>query len=111
MSRRRTFERWHIPSTVVCIVKTMCADYYRRDVALKDMPPEVAECYRMMNGAIDRALEKVEPGIRRTMMEDIATGRGYDFSPASAIVSRRPYYARKRQIIHDIAVEYRLIHD
>ena len=108
MSRRRTFERWEIPGTVVDIVKTMCADYDRRAVLIQSST-EASEQYAHINAAIDRGLLCVEESLRRFFLDDISIGRGYCFSPSSVIISKSAYYNRKRQAIHDIAVELRLL--
>lgn len=108
MSRHKTFGRWEIPGTVVQIVKTMCADYDRRAVIIRSAA-QAHEDYKNINGAIDRGLTCAEEPVRRFLLEDIGSGRGYWYSPASALLSKNAYYARKKQIIHDIAVELRLL--
>lgn len=108
MSRHRRFERWEIPGTVVAIVKTMCADYDRRAIVIQSAQEANAD-YVRINGAIDRGLSCSEEPVRRFLLEDIGSGRGYWYSPASALLSKNAYYARKKQIIHDIAVELRLL--
>lgn len=109
MSRRRVFGRWEIPPTVVEIVKSICADYDRRAIAIQTAAEDVVNTYKAMNDAIDHAMQDIEPAIRRTMLEDIYNGRGYAYSPVSAVMSSRPYYARKRKMVHDIALELHLI--
>ena len=109
MSRSKIYYSYEIPRTVVDIVKSICADYDRRAIAMRSAPEGALQIYKYMNDAIDRAMAEIEPAIRRTMLEDIYTGRGYDSSPASAIMSRRPYYARKRKAVHDMALEFHLI--
>lgn len=109
MGRSRIYYKWDIPHTVVDIVKSICADYDRRAAAMESAEEGLLHTCKVMNAAIDRAMAEIEPALRRTMLEDIYTGRGYDFSPASSVMSRRPYYARKRKAVHDIALELHLI--
>ena len=109
MSRRRVFGRWEIPPTVVEIVKSICADYDRRAIAIQTAAEDVVNTYKAMNDAIDHAMQDIEPEIRRTMLEDIYNGRGYYSSPASAIISKNAYYSRRHKAIHDIAVKLMLL--
>lgn len=109
MSRHRVFGTWEIPRTVVDIVKSICADYDRRAIAMQTAAEEIVNTYKSMNDAIDYAMQDIEPAIRRTMLEDIYNGRGYGRSPASAILTKHAYYSRKHKAIHDIAVNFRLL--
>jgi hypothetical protein len=109
MSRHRVFGTWEIPRTVVDIVKSICADYDRRAIAMQTAAEEIVNTYKAMNDAIDHAMQDIEPAIRRTMLEDIYTGRGYGYSPASAIMTKNAYYSRKRKAVHDIAVNLMLL--
>ena len=110
MSRHKTFGRWEIPGTVVQIVKSMCADYDRRAVIIRSAA-QAHEDYKNINGAIDRGLTCAEEPVRRFLLEDIGSGRGYWYSPASALLSQNAYYARKKQIIHDIAFQLGLLNE
>lgn len=105
MSRQKMYFKWDIPTSVVDIVKTVCADYDRRERMIKHsaITGAVLERYVELNSVIDRALEDVEVGIRRSMLGDIQKGRGYDFSAASPFLAKNTYYQRKRKLIHDIA--------
>lgn len=106
MSRRNN--RWELPRSVVNIVRSMCADYDRRALLIRSSC-ELVSKYSEMNDAIDRGLESVEVGIRRTMLDDIYLNRGYGYSPVSAIMSKNAYYARKKKAIFLIATELKLM--
>lgn len=103
--------KWGLPPSVVRIVGAMCTDYDRRNVAIKfDKGSEdTLAYYRRINGIIDVALEEVEVGIRRDMLNDIILNRGYDYSPASPFLAKNTYYSRKRKIVYTIAKAMYLI--
>ena len=105
MARQRMYFKWEIPSSVVDIVKTVCADYDRRERAIKysAITGAVLARYVELNAIIDKALDDVEIGIRRYLLDDIQLGRGYDSSQASPFLAKNTYYQRKRKLIHDIA--------
>ena len=111
MARTKMYYRWEIPTGVVAIVKSVCADYERRERAIKyaAITGTVIERYVELNAVIDTALESVELGIRRELLRDIQLGRGYDFSGASPFLAKNTYYQRKRKLIHDIAQGLSLI--
>jgi hypothetical protein len=108
MPKKKIYYRHEIPSSVVNIVKSVCADYDRRALLIRSGAP-LSQRYVELNGAIDRALEFVECGIRRTILDDIHLGRGYGYSPASAILSKNAYYARKVKAVYMIACELKLL--
>jgi hypothetical protein len=89
----------------------MCIDYDRRNVAIKfeTVPADVLQSYQQTNAIIDAALELVEVGIRRDMLNDIILDRGYHYSPISYLFAKNTYYARKRQIVYKIAKTLKLI--
>lgn len=111
MPKQKTYFKWEIPTSVVDIVKTVCADYDRRERAIKhsNITGPVLAKYIELNSVVDRALNDVEAGIRRSLLEDITEGRGYDFSEASSYLAKNTYYMRKRKLIHDIAEGLELI--
>ena len=111
MSRQKMYFKWEIPTSVVDIVKTICADYDRRERMIKHstITGSVLARYVELNAIIDKALEDIEIGIRRDMLDDIQKGRGYDFSAASPFIAKNTYYHRKRKLIHDIAEGLALI--
>ena len=111
MPKQRTYFKWEIPTSVVEIVKTICADYDRRERMIKhsSITGAVLDRYIELNAIIDKALESVETGIRRNLLEDVQRGRGYDFSAASPFIAKNTYYQRKRKLIHDIALGLSLI--
>ncbi len=109
MTRRK---KYNIDTSVVDIVKAVCADYSRRSRALlySLLDDTIRREYLRLNSAIDKALEdNVEEGVRGYIFSDIQLGRGYDFSLASPFYAKNTYYQRKRKIIHDIAAALNLI--
>ena len=111
MSRQKMYFKWEIPKTVVDVVKSHCADYKRRERMIKfsTITGAVLDEYVRLNSIIDNALEDVEVGIRQELLEDVAKGRGYDYSAASPFLAKNTYYPRKRKLIHDIAEGLSLI--
>ncbi len=105
MPRSKMYFKYDIPKTVVELVKAFCADYHRRERAIKfsNVTGEVLERYVELNAVIDRALEEVEVGIREDILRDIRKRKGYDFSAAASCLSKNTYYRRKRKLIYDIA--------
>lgn len=111
MPKPKKYFQYELPSSVVEIVKTLCADYSRRERAIKygNVTGAVLERYVELNATIDTALEDVEIGIRMDMLRDIQNRRGYDFSPASYCISKNTYYKRKKKLIYDIAKNLALV--
>ena len=111
MPRQKTFHKWSIPSSVVNIVKCHCADYDRRSRIISDPSAAVVlrESCINLNGIIDNALSEVDVGIQKILLSDVSVGRGYGSSMAAPIISKNSYYARKRKLIHDIAIALNLI--
>ena len=105
------YRKWDLPPTVVQLVVDMCKDYDRRNVVINfnTASKDVIESHKRTNGIIDAALETVEQGLRRDMLNDIILNRGYNFSPTSPIISKCTYYLRKRQIVYTIAKQMFLI--
>ena len=111
MAKRRRFYMWDIPHSVAAIVKSVCADYSRRQNAIESesVSGEVRAEYVRINTVIDAALDEIEKGIKEMFLRDIVDGRGYAFSPASLYLAKNSYYNRKRKLVHDIAVGLNLI--
>lgn len=111
MAREKMYFSWEIPTSVVCIVTAICADYERREKAIKysNITGAVRARYIELNSIIDAALAEVEAGIRVDLLCDIANGRGYARSPTQCAVSKNAYYRRRRKLIHDIAKELSLL--
>ena len=111
MGRRRKFYSWDIPNTVVAVVKTLCADYQRRKIALErdTVSGAVKDEYARINAAIDLALNDIEEGIKDIVLQDVVSNRGYDFSQASPFIAKNTYYNRKRKLVYDIAAGLNLI--
>lgn len=111
MSKPRSCFQFELPSSVVEIVKTICADYARRENAIKygNVTGAVLARYVELNATIDGALEDIEAGIRMDILRDVQSRRGYDFSPASYCISKNTYYKRKKKLIYDIAKNLALV--
>ncbi len=111
MAREKMYYSWEIPASVVVVVNAICADYDRRERAIKykAITGEVLERYIELNNAVDKALTEVETGLRQTLLQDISAGRGYTRSPAQCVVSKNAYYRRRRKLIHDIAIDLSLL--
>lgn len=107
----KEFRKWGLPNSVVAIVRAMCVDYDRRNTAIKynTVSDEVLKSYRELNGIINEALEEIEVGIRRDVLNDIILDRGYNFSPASPFMAKDTYYARKRKVVYTIAAKIHLV--
>lgn len=105
MPKSKTYCQFKLPSTVVEIVITLCADYNRREQAIKrgNVTGAVLDRFIELNAVIDAALEEIEVGIRKEIFFDILYRRGYDFSPASYCIAKNTYYKRKKKLIFDIA--------
>ena len=63
----------------------------------------------MINKAINNALEEIEVGLRKIIINDIIENRGYSKSGAQIVISKNAYYRRRRKLIYDIAVLLSLI--
>lgn len=111
MARPVVFEKHDMPKAVVIIVKAICADYKRRCCILRNRktPEEIKERCVEFNKAVEKALTEVEEGIRKDLINDIATNRGYERSEIQYFISKEAYYNRKNKIIWDIAKELRLL--
>ena len=96
---------------MVKIVEAVCADYERREPAIKysNITGDTLEQYVELNSAVDTGLEAIEPGVRHFMLDDICNGRGYDYSFASQYMAKNSYYTRKKKIVFDIAKSLHLI--
>lgn len=111
MSREKEYFKYDIPTSVVCLVQAVCADYKRREKIIKrgNACGDVLAKYILLNGTIDRAMSSVEAGIRADMLEDIAARRGYTKSRTQLIVAKNTYYRRRRKVIYDIAKDLSLL--
>ena len=111
MGRPKKYYEWELPKSVVEVVRGVCADYERRENAIKysSITGRVLERYIELNAAVDGSLCEIMPDIQKEMVKDVADNVGYDFSQCSNYVSRRIYYLKKRKFIHDIAEKLFLI--
>lgn len=104
MGRRKKY-RHNLPASVANVVKSICADYGRREEAIKfsAITGPVLARYVELNAAIDTALEAVEAGIREQLLADIASGTGYENSNLAALMAKNTYYSRKEKVVREIA--------
>lgn len=111
MARPVVFEKHDMPKAVVIMVKAICADYKRRCYILRNRktPEEIKERCIEFNKAVEKAITEVEEGIRKDLINDIATNTGYERSEIQYFISKEAYYNRKNKIIWDIAKELRLL--
>lgn len=111
MGRRKVYVEWHLPSTVVKIVRAVCCDYYRRRVEIcrNVVQGDVLDEYVRLNKAIDVALSDIEDIFRDTILANVADGTGYDKSYEAMFMSRNAYYRRRNKFVHDVAVGLRLL--
>lgn len=111
MARKRMFFKHEIDSRVVQIVNAIIADYDRRENLIKysTVTGPVLDRLVELNAIVDRALEDIEPGMRRDIVQDITFGRGFYKSNCCVMMEKNTYYRRRRKLVHDIAVEMHLI--
>ncbi len=109
--RPKQFQRYEIPRGVVKIVSAQCADFSRKELAIRDgrFSEGTLATYMDVNAAIKEALADIEEVCRESFLLDIAENRGYEKSQIGTLFSRRAYYNRKRKAIYDIARLLRLI--
>ena len=100
-----------LPKSIVNTVIAICGDYERRErlILLEVSSEDVINTCKRINEAIDKALLKIEPGMRKLILSDIKLRKGYDSSKSGVFYAKNTYYSRKRKLIHDIAAELFLI--
>lgn len=111
MPKPKIYYKIELPSTVVAIVKALCADYNRREQAIKsgNVSGVVLVRFVELNEVIDAAFEEIEGGIRMDMYYDIVKRRGYNNSSLSYYMAKNTYYRRKSKLIYDMAKNFALI--
>ena len=111
MARMKVFDQYKLPKTVVRIVRAQCADYERREQAIRNtvLLPEIEDSYKRTNAIIRDALMPCEEQLRKDILNDIADCRGYDKSRTALTISYHAYYRRKMKAIFDIAKKLHLI--
>ena len=110
MSRKKEYFKHEIPSSVVGVVCAICADYARRESAMKHgvVSGEVLDRYAELNQIIECALMCIEAELREDLLVDIAEKRGFERSRANLLLSKNAYYRRRRRVIFEIAMGLRL---
>lgn len=111
MGRHRIYTPFDVPNGVLCIVRGIVMDAKRRNDEIKIGidNKDKESLYISMQNAIDESLEEIDVGFRQYLLDDIASGNGFDKSCASLFSSRGTYYRVKRKLIHDIAERLNLI--
>lgn len=111
MGRPRKYYEWELPKSVVEVIRGVCADYERRENAIKysSITGAVLDRYIELNGAVENAASEFAADLRKNIIDDVADNTGYDFSQCSAVMSRKTYYQKKRKFIHDVAEKLFLI--
>lgn len=111
MGRPKTRYEYEIPGAVVEIVRGICADYERRENAIKhsNITGSTLERYLEFNTAIDFALSLCDVRVREYLVSDIAEERGYAFSQCSLDIAKNTYYENKRKFIYHVARKLSLI--
>ena len=111
MARPKTRFEYEIPKTVVEIVYGICADYDRRELAIKhsNIVGDTLTRYIELNQAIDSSLDLCDGRMREYLVDDIAEEHGYAFSQCSLLVAKNTYYENKRKFIYHVARKLNLI--
>ena len=111
MAREKMYYSWKIPESVVHLVNALCADYERRERAIKHstITGAVLDRYIELNSVIDSALCEIDQGIRDDLLYDITVGRGYTRSCAQYVVSKNTYYRQRKKFVQEIATKLFLL--
>ena len=108
MGRRRIYQHYDVPGTVVSMVQAMIQDYPRRQ-KLIDSDGCISEEWARLNSIIAEAINAYEPMLSSIILVDIIHSKGYDSSSASIIASKNLYYNLKHKLIQDIARKCNLL--
>ena len=106
MGRKKRFPNHDLPPSVVGVCVAIIADYNRRDKEIRKggIIEPLLSSYQKYNAIIDEALLCIEEGARCEYISDIENDRGYRFSLLNREYTSWSYYARKRQLIYEVAV-------
>lgn len=89
------------------VIRAICSDYPRRKILLEkgQMPDSILLACTLLNQAVDESIADAyrltrafSPNFGNAMRIDIAEGRGFAFSPLSAVMSEGSYKKYKRLI-------------
>ena len=108
MGRKRIYQHYDVPGTVVSMVQAMIQDYPRRQKLIDADRCNSTECIRL-NAIITDIINSYEPMLSSIILSDIINCRGYDSSQAVSFASKNLYYNLKHKIIQDIATRCNLI--
>ena len=77
-----------------------CRSYHQREYILRETicPPAIRSAYSAINETIREAIgTEYGERMRDIIIEDIARGRGWGYSPAVSMISEKAYKAYKRR--------------
>lgn len=108
MGRKRIYQHYSVPGSVVSVVQAMIQDYPRRQRLIDDnesLNDEWAHIHQIITDTIN----SYEPMLSSIILSDIINCRGYYSSKATIIASKSLYYSLKHKIIQEIATRCNLI--
>ena len=106
------FSLWAHNREVYNVVVALCADYERRkkEIAKGKIDSVHLEYYKVLNDAIDRALEQaVDSDIREQMLIDISNRTGHRKSKCCLYMHGNTFKAQKSETVYHIAKNLQLI--
>lgn len=105
MGRKRVYERYKHPYSLVTMVEAIVADYPRRERVIKYSSEDEAIIteYSRINSIIDEMVNVLESELAEIIKDDIVNRVGYERSRAALFAAKKTYYRRKSMLIHDIA--------
>lgn len=103
--RPKVFMKHDLPSGVAGVCVAIIADYGRRkrEIERGALSDPLLSSYKKYNDIVEEALGHVEEYMRKELVSDIESGRGYSHSMLESTCNRKTYYRRKRQIIYVVA--------
>ena len=108
MGRRRIYQHYDVPGSVVSLVQAMIQDYPRRQRII-DCDGDISPELERLNEIICDTTNSHDPMLCSIILDDIINARGFEKSKATIISSKKLYYNMKRKIIQDIAIQCHLI--
>ena len=111
MAKNKNLKKYMLSRGIVGIAVAVIADYDRRkrDIEKGALSDGLVSSYTRYNTIVDSALECIEPGARREILNDISRGRGYNSSLISYMYCKTTYYLRKREVIYRVAEQLMLV--
>ena len=110
MTQKRK-SKYALPLTVVKIVEATCADYWRREKALRggNIDITIRAEYTRLNSIIESAIADIDEAVRAQLLSDVGNVVGYKWSPLSMCMSAPYYYKLKRSVVRGVAEKLSLI--